>query len=59
MVYIILSGQVEGEVSLVKGEDDEGLELPLVLRQGQRVVGCLTDKEQSALNNSEVIAKDV
>jgi len=55
MVYLIANGEIKGSVILVKAEDETDSRSRINLREGEKIVGKLTDNEVSVLSSSSFV----
>lgn len=49
MVYLIVKGEVESRIILVKAQDKAEVERRIKLQEGESIVGCLTTSQIQVL----------
>jgi len=55
MVYLIGDVKMKGRVTLVKATDETEIQARLILRDGEMIVGRLTDNEITVLESSSFV----
>jgi len=55
MVYLIANGEIKGRVILAKAEDEVEIRSRINLKEGEKIIGNLTDNEVHVLSTSSFV----